>query len=75
MNTEHTRTTTASVLALPVNPDAFYSVDDVCRLGRISRATLYRAWAAGDGPRKVKRGTRTLVRGRDYLSWAENQHH
>ena len=34
-----------------------FSIDEFCRLHRISRAALYKYWAAGIGPTSILLGT------------------
>lgn len=38
-----------------------YSVDEFCRLHRISRASLYNYWNAGVGPKIMRVGSRRLI--------------
>ena len=48
--------------AEPYAEPALYTVKTFCRHhGGIGQATLYRLWAAGKGPRRVKVGSRTMI--------------
>lgn len=56
------RNTTSPPAAEPFGEPAFYTVKTFCHHhGGISPATLYRLWAAGKGPRRVRVGARTMV--------------
>ena len=48
------------------------SIRECCRLVGISRAQLYLLWAKGDGPPRVKIGTRTLLPRNDLKAWVED---
>jgi hypothetical protein len=38
-----------------------FTVDEFCRLHRISRASLYNYWNAGVGPKVMRVGSRRLI--------------
>jgi hypothetical protein len=40
---------------------AAYTVSEFCDAHRISRSKLYQLWAAGDGPRFIKIGTKKII--------------
>ena len=43
------------------NDDAVYTVDEICERNRISRASLYKLWRVGTGPKYFKIGASTRV--------------
>ncbi|HEY2527132.1 MAG TPA: transcriptional regulator [Xanthobacteraceae bacterium] len=58
----------ADVAAMAADPPV-YSVDDFCLKHVISRAQLYRLWAAGGGPRRMSVGRRTLITREAAADW------
>jgi hypothetical protein len=46
-----------------------FSIDEFCKLHSISRALLYKEWAAGRGPRAMKVGARTLISAEAAEAW------
>lgn len=51
-----------------------YSVPEFCKAAKISRAFLYTLWEKGEGPKKIKLGSRTLIRCNDATEWLESLH-
>ena len=48
----------------PSDDDDVYTVDEVCDRNKISRASLYKLWKAGRGPKYFKIGASTRITGR-----------
>lgn len=46
-----------------------FSVKEAARICGVSRAFLYAAWKAGGGPKKTKKGKRTLVTREALENW------
>ncbi len=46
-----------------------YSVDEFCRLHRISRASLYNYWRDGCGPAAMRVGARRLISAEAAEKW------
>ena len=57
--------------AAAVHDPAAYSPAEFADAHRISRATLYKLWAEGRGPRRVKVGRRTLIPGEAAAEWRQ----
>ena len=54
-----------------VHDPAAYSPAEFAAAHGISRATLYKLWAEGRGPRRAKVGRRTLIPGEAAAEWRE----
>jgi excisionase family DNA binding protein len=50
-----------------------YSVAETAQLLSVSRAWLYQLWAKGDGPPRVKIGSRTLIPADALSAWLEHR--
>lgn len=46
-----------------------YTIPHCCTLGNFSRAWLYLQWAKGEGPKRFKLGSKTLVMAEDFHAW------
>lgn len=46
-----------------------YGVDPFCKRHNISRALLYKLWAEGKGPRRIKIGSRTFISAEAAADW------
>lgn len=44
-----------------ITPRLAYSVDEYCDAHGICRGSLYNLWRRGDGPKRMKLGSRTLI--------------
>ena len=53
----------------PSDDDDVYTVDEVCDRNKISRASLYKLWKAGRGPKYFKIGASTRITGRAERQW------
>lgn len=50
-------------------PRLAYSIEDAAVVSGLSRAFFYRAWRAGEGPKKIKAGKRTLISDESLREW------
>jgi hypothetical protein len=50
-----------------------FSVDEFCRLHRISRASLYNYWTDGVGPRVMRVGKRRLISAEAAEEWRRSR--
>lgn len=52
----------------------YLTIGEVCQTLKIARSMLYKLWARDDGPRRIKLGSRTLIREDDLHLWM-SQHY